>query len=88
MSSLDVYGAPQQIPIAEDHPLVESAGSYDQGDLTGYAYGKVLCERMLAVKAAVQGRGDYASLRAPHNGDRTPRRGGGWSTRGWKRESR
>jgi nucleoside-diphosphate-sugar epimerase len=66
VSSLDVYGAPQQIPIGEDHPLVESAGSYDQGDLTGYAYGKVLCERMLAAKAAVQGRSDYASLRAPH----------------------
>jgi nucleoside-diphosphate-sugar epimerase len=66
ISSLDVYGAPQQIPIAEDHPLVESAGSYDQGEITGYAYGKVLCERMLAAKAAVQGRSDYASLRAPH----------------------
>lgn len=66
VSSLDVYGAPQQIPIGEDHPLVESAASYDQGDLTGYAYGKVLCERMLAAKAATQGRSDYASLRAPH----------------------
>ena len=44
VSSLDVYGAPQQIPIGEDHPLVENAGGYDQGDLTGYAYGKVLCE--------------------------------------------
>ena len=47
---------------------MESAGSYDQGELTGYAYGKVLCERMLAAKVATTGRNDYASIRAPHYG--------------------
>lgn len=66
ISSLDVYGAPQQIPVTVEHPLVERAGGYEQGEITGYAYGKVLCERMLAAKAQTMGRSDYASLRAPH----------------------
>jgi nucleoside-diphosphate-sugar epimerase len=66
ISSLDVYGNPQFVPVTEDHPLVASAEEYDQGGLTGYAYGKVCCEQMLAAKAAALGRHDYASLRAPH----------------------
>lgn len=37
ISSLDVYGDPQQIPVTEAHPLVQSAGDYAKSEITGYA---------------------------------------------------
>jgi nucleoside-diphosphate-sugar epimerase len=58
VSSLDVYGFLQEIPATEETRLSESYGDYGRG--------KVICERMLAAKAAADGRRDYASLRAPH----------------------
>jgi nucleoside-diphosphate-sugar epimerase len=58
ISSLDVYGFPVFLPITEEHPLSETYSDYGRG--------KVVCERMLAAKAAGIGRNDYALLRAPH----------------------
>lgn len=58
VSSLDVYGYAQFNPITEAHPLDEGYGDY--------AYGKIVCERLLAEKAESLGRRDYAMLRAPY----------------------
>jgi len=58
ISSLDVYGYAQFVPITEEHPLNEGYGDY--------AYGKIVCERLLAEKAESLGRRDYAMLRAPY----------------------
>lgn len=58
VSSLDVYGFPEQIPVTEAHPLSEEYGDYGRG--------KVICERLLDEKAAATGRTDYTLLRAPH----------------------
>ncbi|MEO1348004.1 MAG: NAD-dependent epimerase/dehydratase family protein [Cyanobacteria bacterium J06635_15] len=66
ISSLDVYGFPKHIPVMENYPLVDSADAYPQGELSGYAYGKVCCERLLIEKAKETNRRDYAILRAPH----------------------
>ena len=66
VSSLDVYGFPASFPVTENHTLVESADAYPQGQMTGYAYAKVCCERLLIEKANATNRTDYAILRAPH----------------------
>lgn len=58
VSSLDVYGLTEGNPVTEAHPLSERYGDYGRG--------KVICERMLAAKATVAGRTDFAMLRAPH----------------------
>lgn len=58
ISSLDVYGFAQTVPITETHPLNES--------YSDYAHGKIVCERLLAEKAAATGRHDYAMIRAPY----------------------
>lgn len=58
ISSLDVYGFAQFVPISEEHPLDES--------YSDYAHGKIVCEHLLAEKAQANGRRDYAMLRAPY----------------------
>jgi nucleoside-diphosphate-sugar epimerase len=58
ISSLDVYGFAQFVPITEAHPLNKAYGDY--------AKGKIVCERLLAEKAGAIGRHDYAILRAPY----------------------
>lgn len=58
ISSLDVYGFAQFVPITEAHPLNEAYSEY--------AKGKIICERMLAEKAKASGRRDYGMLRAPY----------------------
>jgi nucleoside-diphosphate-sugar epimerase len=58
ISSLDVYGFAQVMPITEEHPLSETYGDYGRG--------KVACERLLQERARVAGRNDYAILRAPY----------------------
>jgi len=58
ISSLDVYGFAQVVPITEAHPLNEA--------YSDYARGKIVCERLLAEKASAGGRRDYAMLRAPY----------------------
>jgi nucleoside-diphosphate-sugar epimerase len=57
-SSLDVYGFSTALLIDEDTPLDETYNDY--------AYGKIVCERLLADAAQRQGRVDFSSLRAPH----------------------
>lgn len=58
VSSLDVYGFVGDAPVSEDHPLSEEYSDYGRG--------KVICERLLAQRAADSGRMDYVSLRAPY----------------------
>ncbi|MFN8488815.1 MAG: NAD(P)-dependent oxidoreductase [Caldilineaceae bacterium] len=58
ISSLDVYGFAQFVPMTEAHPLNDA--------YSDYAKGKIICERMLAEKAKMLGRCDYAMLRAPY----------------------
>jgi nucleoside-diphosphate-sugar epimerase len=58
ISSLDVYGFAQVVPITEEHPLNEA--------YSDYAHGKIVCERLLAEKAAALGRRDYVMVRAPY----------------------
>ena len=57
-SSLDVYGYSTAPLIDETTPLDEAHNDY--------AYGKIVCERMLAATAQRQGRSDWSSLRVPH----------------------
>lgn len=58
LSSLDVYGFAGPDMITEDTPPSESYGAY--------AFGKVLCERLLTDAATRAGRTDYVALRAPY----------------------
>jgi nucleoside-diphosphate-sugar epimerase len=58
VSSLDVYGLVGSAPVTEEDPLSETYGDYGRG--------KVICEGLLAARAAAHGRSDFASLRAPH----------------------
>ena len=57
-SSLDVYGLTTAPLTGEETPLDEAYNDY--------AYGKIVCERLLAEAAQQQGRGDWSNLRAPH----------------------
>jgi nucleoside-diphosphate-sugar epimerase len=58
ISSVDVYGYPQYLPVDERHPLDET--------YSGYGRGKVRCEGLLREAAQARGRDDFAILRPPH----------------------
>jgi nucleoside-diphosphate-sugar epimerase len=78
VSSLDVYGLVGSAPVTEEDPLSETYGDYGRG--------KVICEGLLAARAAAHGRSDLTSLRAPHPGSPSEdaaslhRCGQGWRT--------
>jgi nucleoside-diphosphate-sugar epimerase len=57
ISSVDVYGYPNWVPVTETHPL-QPTSSYGQG--------KVVCERLLQEAAVLKNRADYTILRPPH----------------------
>lgn len=57
ISSVDVYGYPQKIPISEEHRFAPPSD---------YGKGKVLCEKQLQIVAQAQGRHDWSILRPPH----------------------
>jgi len=58
ISSVDVYGHAQYVPIDEDHPLDET--------YSGYGWGKVRCKALLREVAQARGRDDFSILRPPH----------------------
>lgn len=58
ISSVDVYGHAQYVPIDEDHPLDET--------YSGYGRGKIHCEALLREIAQARGRDDFSILRPPH----------------------
>ena len=72
VSSLDVYGFVGAAPVTEDQPLSETYGDYGRG--------KVICEGMLADRAAADGRTDFVSCRAPHILGPHPKMGAASST--------
>lgn len=57
ISSVDVYGYAQWVPVTEDHPL----NAYSD-----YGHGKVRCEALLWAAAQARGRDDFSILRPPH----------------------
>lgn len=57
ISSVDVYGYPDWMPVTEAHSLQPSSA---------YGRGKVACERLLQDAAASKCREDYSILRPPH----------------------
>jgi nucleoside-diphosphate-sugar epimerase len=58
ISSTDVYGYAQELPVTEAHPLDPAYSSYGGG--------KVSCEALLQAAAAARGRQDFSILRPPH----------------------
>ena len=58
ISSLDVYGFADTMPITEEHQLSETYSDYGRS--------KVVCERLLEAWARMSGRRDYAMLRAAY----------------------
>ncbi|NMG11485.1 NAD(P)-dependent oxidoreductase [Brasilonema sp. UFV-L1] len=75
ISSVDVYGYAQWIPITENHPFNKTYSSY--------SYGKVSCETLLEETAQKRGRGDFSILRPPHIWGPDPRcltKKGLWTT--------
>ncbi|MUG97193.1 NAD-dependent epimerase/dehydratase family protein [Scytonema sp. UIC 10036] len=75
ISSVDVYGYAQWIPIAENHPLNKTYSSY--------SYGKVSCETLLEEAARKRKRSDFSILRPPHIWGPNPRcltKKGLWTT--------
>lgn len=66
ISSVDVYGFVQDVPVLESHPL--------SGD-GPYARGKIRCEQLLQEAARERGRSDFSILRPPHIWGPTPRTG-------------
>jgi nucleoside-diphosphate-sugar epimerase len=57
ISSVDVYGYPNWVPVTETHPVQPASG---------YGQGKVVCERLLQEAASLKNRTDYSILRPPH----------------------
>jgi len=57
ISSVDVYGAPEYLPLDEDHPL-NSTG-------TNYGINKVRCENILRTKVKQTNRNDWSIIRPP-----------------------
>ena len=70
ISSVDVYGYPEWVPVTEDHPL--------DATYSDYAGGKVHCEALLRQVAGERGRDDFCILRPPHIWGRTRAATNGW----------
>jgi nucleoside-diphosphate-sugar epimerase len=58
ISSIEVYGLAQALPVDERHPLAP--------DYSGYAWGKIASERLLTAAASARGCYDFSILRPGH----------------------
>lgn len=58
ISSIEVYGLAQVLPVDEGHPRAP--------DYSGYAWAKIASERLLTASAATRGRYDFSILRPGH----------------------
>jgi nucleoside-diphosphate-sugar epimerase len=60
ISSVDVYGYPDHVPVEEEDQLMPSWPA------DAYGRAKVCCEQLLQEAAQSKGRGDWSVLRPPH----------------------